>query len=299
MKKVKIGKREMKNWAWAYALIAPTVLLIIILNVWPIIQTVWYSFQNAKGMKAPSFVGLSNYVQIVQDESVWRALKNSAFYAICTVPIGVAISLITAVFLNTSIRAKGFFRVLYFLPVISAPAAITMVWRWLFNSEYGIVNFVLGKMGIQGPNWIGEGKYLMFVVMIIGIWTMIGYNMVILLAGLQSIPRSYYEASEIDGAGAIRKFWNITVPLVTPTLFFVVLTSMISALQVFDIVFMMLGRDNPAKRTSETLVYLFYERTFVQYNQGYGSAIAVLILIIILILTAVQFKLQKKWVHYQ
>lgn len=128
---------------------------------------------------------------------------------------------------------------------------------------------------------------------------MIGYNMVILLAGLQDIPKTYYEAAEIDGAGVYTKFFHITLPLVTPTLFFVTLTTMISSFQVFDIVYMMIGNNNPAKRTAETIVYMFYDFTFVQYNKGYGSTIATILLIIILIMTVIQFKLQKKWVHYQ
>lgn len=286
-------KHNKKNWLWAYALIAPTVLLILVLNIWPIIQTVWYSFQKLRGMAQPIFVGFDNYKKAFHDVELWNTLKNSMIYVVITVPIGVFLSLLTAVLLNTSIKAKGLFRVLYFLPVISAPTAIAMVWRWLYNSEYGIINFLLSMISIEGPNWIGDGRFLLTAIMIVGIWAMIGYNMVILLAGLQDIPKTYYEAAEIDGAGVYTKFFHITLPLVTPTLFFVTLTTMISSFQVFDIVYMMIGNNNPAKRTAETIVYMVYDFTFVQYNKGYGSTIATILLIIILIMTVIQFKLQK------
>lgn len=298
-KRLYVSKKDRKTWAWAYALIAPTVILILILNIWPILQTVWYSFHKLKGLGQPTFIGLDNYSKALGDKELWNTLKNTLLYAVVTVPVGVLLSLMTAVFLNTSIKAKGLFRVLYFLPVISAPAAVAMVWRWLYNSEYGIINYFLSLIGIKGPNWIGDGHYLIIAIMIVGIWSLIGYNMVILLAGLQDIPKTFYEAAEIDGAGAVRKFCNITLPLVTPTLFFVTLTTMISAFQVFDVVYMMIGKDNPAKRQAETIVYMFFDFTFVQNNKGYGSTIATILLIIILLLTAVQFKAQKKWVHYQ
>lgn len=216
-----------------------------------------------------------------------------------TVPVGVFLSLITAVFLNTSIKCKGFFRVCYFLPVISAPAAVAMVWKWLYNSDFGIINFLLSKIGIDGPNWLGDSKTILLSVMIVGIWSMVGYNMVILLAGLQNIPRSYYEAAQIDGASGWKRFLYITIPLVSPTLFFVILTTMISSLQVFDHIYMMIDKSNPALKSVESIVYLFYNYTFVQYDKGLGSAVATILLFIVLILTCIQMYAQKKWVIYQ
>ena len=292
-------KQHMKKYMWAYGFIAPSLILICILNLWPIIQTFYLSLNEVKGFQNPVFIGLLNYKTLFHDSEFWRSLFNTCIYTIITVPVGVSLSLLTAVFLNMSIKAKSLYRVLYFLPVISAPAAVAMVWRWLYNSEFGFINYFLSVFGIQGPNWIADSHTVLISVMIVGIWSLVGYNMVILLAGLQDIPRSYYEAAQIDGATSVKQFLHITVPLVSPTLFFVVLTTMISSLQVFDHIFMMLDSTNPSLKSGESIVYLFYKYMFANNNKGYGSAIATVLLVLVLILTVVQMKVQKKWVHYQ
>lgn len=292
-------KQQIKKYMWAYGFIAPSLMLICIMNLWPIVQTFYFSLNEVKGFQNPVFVGISNYKTLFQDGEFWKSLMNTCIYTIVAVPIGVGCSLLTAVFLNTSIKAKSFFRMLYFLPVISAPAAIAMVWRWLYNSEFGLINYLLSILHIQGPNWIADHKVVLISIMIVGVWSLVGYNMVILLAGLQNIPRSYYEAAQIDGATSIKKFFYITVPLVSPTLFFVVLTTMISSLQVFDHIFMMIESTNPALKSGESIVYLFYKYTFVNNNKGYGSTIATVLLFLVLLLTVIQMKAQKKWVHYQ
>lgn len=292
-------KQQMKKYMWAYGFIAPSLILICILNLWPIIQTFYLSLNEVKGFQNPVFTGFLNYRTLFHDSEFWRSLFNTCIYTIITVPAGVALSLLTAVFLNMSVKAKSLYRVLYFLPVISAPAAVAMVWRWLYNSEFGFINYFLSVFHIQGPNWIADSHIVLISVMIVGIWSLVGYNMVILLAGLQDIPRSYYEAAQIDGATSVKQFLHITVPLVSPTLFFVVLTTMISSLQVFDHIFMMLDSTNPALKSGQSIVYLFYKYTFVNNNKGYGSAIATVLLFLVLILTVVQMKVQKKWVHYQ
>ncbi len=292
-------KNKPKNWAWAYMFLAPSVILICILNLWPILQTLWFSLNDIQGFQPPKWAGLGNYITVLENEEFAGAFKNTVVYTLVTVPAGVFLSLVTAVLLNTSIRCKGFFRICYFLPVISAPAAVAMVWRWLYNSEFGIINFLLSKLGIDGLNWIGDSKTVLLSVMIVGIWAMVGYNMVILLAGLQNIPRTFYEAAEIDGASGYKKFMYITVPLVSPTLFFVILTTTISSLQVFDHIYMMVDSTNPALKSAQSLVYLFYKYTFVQYDKGIGSAFASLLLGLVLILTCIQMYAQKKWVIYQ
>lgn len=291
-------KRNIKTWGWAYLFIAPTILGVLILNLWGVIQSFYYSFHEVKGFAAPIFIGLDNYVRLFQDTEVWSALKNVLVYAIITVPIGVLLSLLLAVLLNVKIKGKSCFRCIYFLPVVSAPAAVALVWKWLYNKDFGLFNQVLNAFGIQGPDWLGNVHMAMPSVAIVGIWTMVGYNMILLLAGLQDVPRELYEAAEIDGAGSVQKFWKITVPMVSPTLFFVVVTTIISALQVFDLIYMMFKPSAPSFQSVESIVYLFYRYTFTNYNKGYGSTIVVALFIIIMILTAIQLKLQKKWVHY-
>lgn len=292
-------RKQIKRYMWAYGFIAPSLILICVLNLWPILQTFYFSLNEVRGFQSPVFVGMSNYMTLFGDEEFWKSLMNTCIYTVVTVPVGVILSLVTAVFLNASIKGKSFFRVLYFLPVISAPAAVAMVWRWLYNSDFGLINYILSVLHIQGPNWIADSRVVLGSVMIVGIWSLVGYNMVILLAGLQDIPGSYYEAAQIDGADSLKQFLHITVPLVSPTLFFVVLTTMISSLQIFDHIYMMLDSTNPALKSGESIVYLFYKYTFANNNKGYGSAIATVLLFLVMLLTVIQMKVQKKWVHYQ
>lgn len=293
-------KQKRKEMLWAYLFIFPSVFLILCLNIWPVIQTIMFSFQKIEGFLPAQWNGGKNYITLFTGKDEFaKALLNTAIYAVVTVPIGTLLSLITAVFLNRKIRFKSFFRVCFFIPVISAPAAVAMVWRWLYNSDFGIINYALSLIGIEGPNWIGSSKYVLLSIMIVGIWSMVGYNMVILLAGLQDIPGVYYEAARIDGASERDCFWKITLPLVSPTTFFVVLTTTISALQIFDNIYMMVPSSSPSLKSAQSIVYLYYKYTFAQQNKGLGSAVAVVLLVIVLILTAIQMKAQKKWVIYQ
>lgn len=289
-------------WVCGYVFAAPTVVGVIILNLWSVAQTIYFSFNEVKGFSKPVFAGLENYVRLFQDKEVFRTLGNTFLYALMTVPVGVFLSLLAAVLLNTRIKGKGIFRCIYFLPVVSAPAAVALVWRWLYNKQYGLINQLLDMFGITGPDWLGTPGLTLVSVAIVGIWSMIGYNMIILIAGLQEIPTVLYEAADIDGAGPIPKFFKITLPMASPTVFFVTVTTVISSLQVFDHIFMMMGSQgtaNPAFKSTASIVYLFYRYTFENYNKGYGSTIVVLLLVIILMLTWVQMKLQKRWVHYQ
>jgi multiple sugar transport system permease protein len=207
--------------------------------------------------------------------------------------------LIAACFLNAGVRGQGFFRTVYYIPVVSAPVAVAMVWKWMYNYEYGIINFMLKSMGISAVNWVADGHVVLISLALIGIWSMVGYNMIILLGGLQMIPKSYYEAADVDGAGAVRQFLAITVPLVTPTLFFVLITTIIGSLQVFDSIYMIIGDLNPALRDAQSVVFLFYRNMFTLSNKGYGATIGTLLLVVILAFTYIQMKAQSKWVHYQ
>ena len=178
--------------------------------------------------------------------------------------------------------------------MVAAPAAIAMVWRWLFNSEFGLLNHIFHAK----INWISDPRIAVFSIAVIGIWSIIGYNMVLFLSGLQEIPKDYYEAASIDGATGIKQFFHVTVPLLSPTIFFVMVTRVIGAMQVFDLIFMVMDRNNPALNKTQSLVYLFYQNSFVQNNKGYGSTIVVLLLVVIMLLTIFQNIAQKKWVHY-
>ena len=290
--------QKRQDYLWAYIMIAPTVIGLCILNIWPILQTFYLSFFKQVGFAPAKWVGIKNYIGLFTNPDISEAIVNTLVYTVITVPVGIFLSLLVAVLLNSNIRGKSVFRTIYFLPVVSASAAIAMIWRWLLNSDYGIINYCLSLIGIKGPDWIADPRFAIFSIIIVGIWSGLGYNMIIFLAGLQEIPETLYEAADIDGAGTVRKFFSITLPLVSPTMFFVVITTMISSLQVFDNIYMIVDKGSPALPYVQSLVYIFYKYSFSMDDKGYGSAVATLLLVLILIITLIQLKLQKKWVHY-
>ena len=203
---------------------------------------------------------------------------------------------VLAVLLNRkNEKVRAVYRTIFFLPMVAAPAAIAMVLEMvLFNSEFGLLNHIFHTK----INWISDPKIAVYAIAVIGVWSIIGYNMVLFLSGLQEIPRDYYEAASIDGATGVKQFFHITIPLLSPTIFFVMVTRVIGAMQVFDLIFMVMDRNNPALYKTQSLVYLFYQNSFVQNNKGYGSTIVVLLLVVIMIMTVFQNIAQKKWVHY-
>jgi multiple sugar transport system permease protein len=272
---------------------------LIILNIIPIIQTIYQSlFKTGAFGRGNVFVGLQNYEKLFSDSLVWQALINTFKYALVEVPFSIVIALILAVLMDGKIRGKSAWRTIYFLPMVAAPAAVAMVWRWLYNSEFGLFNHILNSLGLSSVNWISNPATAYISVAVVGIWSIIGYNMVLFIAGLKEIPRDYYEASQIDGAGGVKQFFYITLPLISPTMFFVAVTRIIGAMQVFDSIYMMMDKTNPALVKTQSLVYLFYRYSFVEGNKGYGSAIVLLLLVVILLITVIQMMCQKKWVNY-
>jgi len=297
--KRKIPRNVLNEWKWAYIMVAPTIIGLIVLNIIPIFQTIYLSFFKSGAFgKGNIFIGMDNYKKMFSDVQTWYAVRNTLGYTCLVVPITIVIALAIAVTLNKKLKGKGIYRTIYFIPMIAAPAAVTMVWRWLYNFNFGFINHILANFGLEKVKWTENPNIALFSIAIIGIWSTIGYSMVILLAGLQEIPRDYYEASDIDGASSMKQFFNITLPLVSPTVFFVAVTSIITAMQVFDVIYMMIDVANPAYNRTVSLVYLFYNNSFKYSNKGYGSAIVVLLLAIIMVITVIQMKAQKKWVKY-
>lgn len=293
----KKSPREKSETKWGWIFIIPTMLGLIILNIIPIFQTIYQSFFKTGDFgKGNKFVGFQNYVKVFGDSEVWQSLANTLKYAVVEVPISVVIALFLAVFLNKKLKGRSFFRTVFFLPMVAAPAAVAMVWKWLYNTNFGLINNVFGLK----VSWISDPKIAIYSIAAIGIWSVLGYNMVLILAGLQEVPRDYYEAASLDGANGWQQLKSITVPLISPTLFFVIITRVIGAMQVFDVIYMMMDkRNNPALKTTESLVYLFYKYSFEQNKKGYGATVVVVLLVVIMIFTAIQLVGQKKWVHYE
>ncbi|MDF2904951.1 MAG: sugar transporter permease [Herbinix sp.] len=298
-RKRRIGRNVLNEWKWAYIMIAPTMIGLFVLNIIPIIQTIYLSFFKSGAFgKGNIYVGFDNYIKMFSEAQTWYAVRNTIVYTCLVVPLTMIIALMIAVILNNKIKGKGIYRTIYFIPMVAAPAAVTMVWNWLYNYNFGFINHILINIGLDKVKWTENPRISLSSIAVIGIWSLIGYCMVILLAGLQEIPRDFYEASNLDGASPINQFFNITLPLVSPTLFFVAVTSIITAMQVFDVIYMMIDVANPAYNSTVSLVYLFYNNSFKYTNKGYGSAVVVLLLAIIMLITVIQMKAQKKWVKY-
>ena len=290
----KLSKAARSEQIWAYIMVAPTIIGLLVLNLWPFVQTIYTSFCEHLGFGHYKFVGLANYAEIFQTPEFWKATWNTILFCILTVPVGLFLSLLVAMLLNAKIKFKGGFRTIFFLPMVCAPAAVTMVWRWIFNGEYGILNQMLG----QNIQWITNPKTAVIAVAIVSIWSSVGYDAVLLLAGLQNIPKTLYEANSIDGAGKVRQFFTITLPMVSPTMFSVLIMRLMASMKIYDLIYMMADETNPALTDMQSLMYLFYRSSFVAGERGYGSAIVVWTVSLILLVTLIQFWGQKKWVTY-
>ncbi len=301
--KKQITQRQKREWTAAYLMIAPVVLGVLIFFMIPTIWSIYLSFTDGPDYVTYEFVGLQNYAEMLApDSGVWRELLNTCYYAFVQVALSLIVSVLLANALNSNIRGRSFFRVVYFLPSVTMAAAVGMVWRQLLNSQYGIVNQFLGLFGIKGPTWLTDPNFMMLGVIIVGVWSSAGYNMIILLAGLKNISKSYYEAAEIDGAGSFQKFKSVTVPLLSPVLFFVSITSIMNGFKMFDLIYTLAGSGATAEMFMQyyrTMVYGIYEKGFLYHRLGEASAESMFLLVIILVLTLIQFKLQDKWVHYE
>ena len=294
MKKNKLSPAARREQNWAYIMVAPTIIGLLVLNLWPFAQTIYTSFCEHLGFGHYKFIGLANYAEMFQTPEFWKATWNTVLFCILTVPVGLFLSLLVAMLLNAKIKFKGGFRTIFFLPMVCAPAAVTMVWRWIFNGEYGILNQMLG----QKIQWITDPKTAVLAVAIVSVWSSVGYDAVLLLAGLQNIPKTLYEANSIDGAGKIRQFFTITLPMVSPTMFSVLIMRLMASMKIYDLIYMMADETNPALTDMQSLMYLFYRSSFVSGSRGYGSAIVIWTVGLILLVTLVQFMGQKKWVTY-
>lgn len=296
-KKSKFKKKMRKNIT-GYMFILPLLIGVVVLNFIPFVLNLFYSLTDLGSFGQWDFVGIDNFKRLLDDPLFFKAVGNTFLYVIVTVPIMVIISICIANLLNKNIRGKGIYRTLYFLPVVTMASASTLVFQWMFNAEYGLVNQVLKLIGLEGQMWFSNPDLARVVIMIFIIWGGLGYKIMILLGGLQSIPESYYEAASIDGASPFKQFIHITIPLLTPSIFFIVIWSLIGSFQLFDVVFMLIPQGSPSYESTITMTRYFYDLGFTLGDKGYASGVAVILFLIIMTITLIQFKLQKRWVHY-
>jgi len=283
--------------AWLFA--TPILLGILIFSVYPIVFSLYASFTRWNLINPPVWVGLENYVTLfTKDPTFPQTIQNTLLFALCTVLIGTFLSLLVALLMNIKCTGQNFFRALIFIPVIVPGTAAALTWSWLYEpTSAGIINAGLKFFGIEPIRWLNSTHYALWAIIIEAIWAQLGFNAVIYLAGLQSIPPEYYEAAEIDGANAINKFIHITLPGISPITFFVLVTSIINAIQIFDIPWVM-TQGGPSNATQMIVMYL-YVSAFRLQRMGLASAMGYIVFLAILIITFINFRLSKMWVFYE
>src|SRR5258706_826215 len=281
---------------WGYTMIAPMLLGLGIFFYLSLGISVLISFTRWDVLTAPEWVGWRNYIFLFNDPTSQKTLWNTVRYALMVVPLGMLVSLTLALALNSKIRFRELYRIIYFLPVLTMPVTISIVWKWIYNPDFGPLNQFLHLFGVGRLLWLSDINLAMPALVLMDIWIGSGYGMIIFLAGLQNIPHEFYEAAEVDGANYLQKLIYITLPLLTPTLFFSIVTSLISAFQVFDILYTM-TKGGPLDST-RTMVYTIYDNGFHFFKMGLASATAWILFAMILVVTIIQFWSQKKWVNY-
>ncbi|MGC4191435.1 MAG: sugar ABC transporter permease [Thermomicrobiales bacterium] len=281
---------------WGYLMIAPLMIGFAIFFLIALGWSFFLSFTEWTLPKTPTWIGIRNYQTVWHDAAFRTALRNTFAIAVPLIVLRLVLALLLAVALNSKIRFRNFYRLVFFLPVLTMPVATGRIWKWLFDPGFGPINAFLRQVGLPQPDWLLYPGSATIAVIIVLLWSSVGYDMIIYLSGLQAIPKDYYDAAAVDGAGAWRSFRDVTVPLLTPTIFFLTVVGIIGSLQVFDLVYVMTRVDTTNRLP--TAVYYIYDTGFADRQMGYATALAWVLLVIILIFTLIQFVLQRRWVHY-
>ncbi|MFL5567162.1 MAG: carbohydrate ABC transporter permease [Gemmatimonadaceae bacterium] len=281
---------------WLFA--APALILIFVFFFLPVGASLLLSVTDFDiyAVGDPSnarFIGSANYSRLLHSPESWKALKNTFIFALVGGPLTVGASLAAALLVNAKLaRFRGFFRTVYFIPFVTTLVAVSVVWRYMYHPQYGLIDYTLAKVGVKGPDWLGDPHWALAAIILMSVWKNFGYNMLIFIAGLQAIPQDLYDAAEIDGAGPVRRFSAVTLPLLGPTLLFVGVITMIGYFQLFSEPYVM-TQGGPLRATT-SVVLMMYEEGFRWWRMGYAAAIAFVLFVVILIATLVQFRLQKE-----
>jgi len=289
-----MARREnLTGWLWA----SPWILGFLIFTLGPMLASVYYSFTEYAILVPPKWVGLANFRTIfTEDEFFFQALKVTFVYSLISVPLNLCVGFLVAILLNQDIRGVAVWRTIYYLPSVVSGVAVALLWQWIFNADFGLANYLLGLMGIQGPSWLLDPAWALPSLIVMSLWG-VGGGMVIYLAGLQSVPTALYEAAEIDGAGGLRRFIHVTLPMVSPVIFFNLVMGIIGSLQTFTQAFIMTG-GGPRRATYFYMLHL-YNNAFQWLKMGYASALAWILFFIILGLTLLVLRSSSAWVFYQ
>ena len=292
--KKSLTKLEKEERFWGWIMIMPLLVGLIVFYFTPFFQNVFYSFTDLGEFQIWTTISLDNYINLFSDDEFRSAIYNTLAYVFICVPIITVLSLLLAIGLNQAIRGQWLFRTLLFLPAVTMPAAIAMVWQWLMNRNFGLINQILAFFDLPAIGWLSDPDVVRLSASLVIIWSAIALKMIILLAGLQGIPKQINEAMSLDGISKLRGFWSITLPLMIPTLFFVLVISFIETLQIFDVVYLLFGSSSMVDDQTMTIAYLFYKYAFIYHEKGYASAIAVVIFVITMVLTLLQIWIGKR-----
>lgn len=298
---------ERKNLRSGLIFISPWILGFLAFTAYPLLASLWFSLCDYSVLSEPVFIGAENYRELWRDEVFWLALRNTVVFSAVSIPLGTALAIGLAVLLNQPVRGKGLFRTIFFLPSLVPAISLAILWQWMLNGSLGLVNEVLRPpldlingvlgTGLQPPDWLNDPTWALWGLVLTGLWGA-GNAMVIYLAGLQEIPSELYEAAEIDGAGAVEQFVHITLPLLTPVIFFNVIMGLIGSLQTFAVPYILTGGTDGPGRSLLFLATYIYQSAFDYWNMGYASALALVLFLLILILTIAVVRFGEKRVHY-
>jgi multiple sugar transport system permease protein len=291
------SRRARREARWGYAFIAPNFLALAVFFLGPIIAALVISFTDWDLIGGAEFVGLDNYRRMADDPQLLVSLRNTTYFAVLTIPLTVFVSLVLALALDKAIRGVSLFRAAFFVPVVASVVAVGMVWRWVYNAQFGVLNHVLGLVGIPPQSWLTSERLVIPSLVIVAVWRSMGFNMVIFLAGLRAIPAHLYEAAAVDGAKYHQRVWHVTLPLLAPSIFFVSVMTVIASFQVFDLVFVMTG-GGPGD-ASRVYYFHLWQNGFRFFRMGYASAMAWLLFAILFILTLAQMRFMGKRVQYE
>ncbi len=288
-----------QRWKWVAFFLLPGLVGLSLFVLYPILSSFWLAFQDWNLLSPPEFVGLGNFQELLGDGDFWRALRYTLTFIVLYVPIVFVLGLALALFLNQKIPGMLLVRASSFLPVVASWVVVSLIWKWIFNPAYGLINYALGIFGVQGPAWLFEPQTAVYAMVITSVWKDVGYIALLYLGGLQNISESYYEAARIDGANHWRLLRHITLPLLTPTMFFVAITLLINYFQMFEQVWLMPMRDSAADRQVEVIVTEVVKNAFSYNRMGYASAMSWVLFALIFAITIFQLRLQKRWVYYE